>query len=267
MTRTLYGHRIRQPIGEISDFQANWRSITWTKRLGVGSRKFGIDIWMTTEAIASGARVCQSFLGAKNPQPKDPAADLSAMLVQVLGAVFALMEDHYAVWEKQMGSNAVPLFGFQYEVGVEPVNVNVDRAISTFQQGLTDLGTIWDRFSLREPGRACGRLAPVPYRIFRLPTVYGRGWSTMQLSPIGIVSCPSRSRVESLHPYIWAGPPRLCWILGARRAGRGPREALARRLKRISLTWWRAGTNHMPVESHDSIHLKAGCSRGRRREV
>ena len=39
------------------------------------------------------------------------------MLVQVLGAVFALMEDHYAVWGKTDGSNAVPLFGFQYEAG------------------------------------------------------------------------------------------------------------------------------------------------------
>ena len=53
---------------------------------------------MTTEAIASGARVCQSFLGAKIHDPKDPSADLSAMLVQVVGAVFALMEEHQSVW-------------------------------------------------------------------------------------------------------------------------------------------------------------------------
>ena len=58
---------------------------------------------------------------------------------------------------KTDGSNAVPLFGFQYEVGVEPVNVNVDRMISTFRQGLSDLGAIWDQILRQGPGKACGR--------------------------------------------------------------------------------------------------------------
>ena len=146
LTRTLYGHRIRQPIGGDFGFSGQLAQHYLDKHVWESEvAKFGIDIWMTTEAIASGARVCQSFLGAKIHNPKDPAADLSAMLVQVLGAVFALMEDHYAVWGKTDGSNAVPLFGFQYEVGVEPVNVNVDRMISTFRQGLSDLGAIWDQ--------------------------------------------------------------------------------------------------------------------------
>src|SRR5579883_2857083 len=101
--------------------------------------QFGIDIWMTTEAIASGARVCQSFLGAKIHNPKDPAADLAAMLVQVMGALFALMEEHQEVWGKLNGSNPVKLYGFQYEVGVEPVNVNVERMVGNFRQGLADL--------------------------------------------------------------------------------------------------------------------------------
>ncbi|MBA3753314.1 MAG: hypothetical protein H0X01_04085 [Nitrospira sp.] len=131
--------------------------------------KFGIDIWMTTEAIASGARVCQSFLGAKIHNPKDPAADLSAMLVQVLGAVFALMEDHYAVWAKTDGSNAVPLFGFQYEVGVEPVNVNVDRMISTFRQGLSDLGTIWDQILAPGTRQSLRLLGTCSLQDFRIP--------------------------------------------------------------------------------------------------
>jgi hypothetical protein len=98
---------------------------------------------MTTEAIASGARVCQSFLGAKIHNPKDPSADLSAMLMQVMGALFALMEQHEILWSRQEGSQPVPLFGFPYEVGVEPVNVNVERMVSHYRQGLADLEPIW----------------------------------------------------------------------------------------------------------------------------
>jgi glycosyltransferase involved in cell wall biosynthesis len=146
LTRALYGQRIRQPIG--GDFGFSGRLTehyldqhVWESDVA----RFGIDIWMTTEAIASGARVCQSFLGAKIHNPKDPSADLAAMLMQVLGAVFALMEEHDKVWLDRKISEPVKLFGFQYEVGVEPVNVNVERMIAAFQLGLEDLVPIWEQ--------------------------------------------------------------------------------------------------------------------------
>ena len=151
LTRSLYGQRIRQPIG--GDFGFSGRLTehyldqhVWESDVA----RFGIDIWMTTEAIASGALVCQSFLGAKIHNPKDPAADLAAMLMQVLGAVFALMESHHRVWSHRQGSAPVKLFGFQYEVGVEPVNVNVERMVASFKQGLKDLAPIWAQVLGRE---------------------------------------------------------------------------------------------------------------------
>ncbi len=146
LTRTLYGQRIRQPIGGDFGFAGHLSEHYLDQHVWESDvARFGIDIWMTTEAIASGARVCQSFLGAKIHNPKDPAADLAAMLMQVLGAVFALMESHHGVWSSVQGSKAVKLFGFQYEVGVEPVNVNVERMIAVFRQGLADLAPIWEQ--------------------------------------------------------------------------------------------------------------------------
>ncbi len=144
LTRALYGQRIRQPIGGDFGFSGKLAEHYANKHVWESDvARFGIDIWMTTEAIASGARVCQSFLGAKLHNPKDPAADLAAMLVQVVGAVFALMEEHQTVWSELKGSNAVRLFGFQYGVGVEPIHVNVERMVASFRQGLLDLEPIW----------------------------------------------------------------------------------------------------------------------------
>ena len=122
LTRALYGQQIRQPIGgEFRIFRtagvALSRPAVWESEVA----RFGIDIWMTTEAIASGARVCQSFLGAKIHNPKDPSADLSDMLMQVVGALFASMEQHDGLWAERAGSQPVRLFGFPYEVGVEAV--------------------------------------------------------------------------------------------------------------------------------------------------
>lgn len=170
LTRALYGQRIRQPIG--GDFGFSGRLTdhyldqhVWESDVA----RFGIDIWMTTEAIASGARVCQSFLGAKIHNPKDPASDLAAMLMQVLGAVFALMEVHHKVWSGKHESMPVKLFGFQYEVGVEPVNVNVDRMIASFQQGLADLAPIWEQALGRETVDELRSLQRVSGADFRIP--------------------------------------------------------------------------------------------------
>jgi glucosylglycerate synthase len=144
LTRALYGQRVRQPIGGEFGFSGALAvhyldQHVWESEVA----RFGIDIWMTTEAIASGARICQSFLGAKIHNPKDPSADLSAMLMQVMGALFALMEKHEMLWSRLEGSQPVPLFGFTYEVGVEPVHVNMERMVLHYRQGLADLEPIW----------------------------------------------------------------------------------------------------------------------------
>lgn len=170
LTRALYGERIRQPIGGDFGFSGRLAEHYLDKHVWESDvARFGIDVWMTTEAIASGARVCQSFLGAKIHNPKDPAADLSAMLVQVMGAVLALMEEHHAVWTNVKGSQPVKLFGFQYEVGVEPVHVNVERMVGNFRQGLADLEPIWKQMLAPETLDALLPLKACPPEAFRIP--------------------------------------------------------------------------------------------------
>jgi hypothetical protein len=169
LTRALYGQRIRQPIGGDFGFSGHLAEHYLDKHVWESDvARFGIDIWMTTEAIASGARVCQSFLGAKIHNPKDPAADLSAMLVQVVGALFALMQEHQSVWSKLAPSNAVKLFGFQYEVGVEPVNVRVEPMITSFRQGLADLEPLWRQMLTPQTMEGLMPLRNCPVQAFQI---------------------------------------------------------------------------------------------------
>lgn len=170
LTRALYGLRIRQPIGGDFGFSGALAEHYLRKQVWeTDVARFGIDIWMTTEAIASGARVCQSFLGAKIHNPKDPAADLSSMLVQVMGALFALMHQHHSVWSGLEGSSPVKLFGFQYAVGVEPVVVNVERMINNFRQGLLDLEPLWRQMLTQDTINALLPLKDCPLQDFRIP--------------------------------------------------------------------------------------------------
>ena len=91
LTRTLYGKDVRQPIGGDFGFSGRLASFYLTKDVWESDvARYGIDIWMTTTAIANNFLICQAFLGAKIHDAKDPGADLSAMLYQVVGATFDL---------------------------------------------------------------------------------------------------------------------------------------------------------------------------------
>lgn len=170
LTRALYGARVRQPIGGDFGFSGRLAGHYLDKHVWDSDvARFGIDIWMTTEALTSGARVCQSFLGAKIHNPKDPAADLSSMLAEVVGALFGLMETHQTTWQPVTGSRPVPIFGFQYETGVEPIHVNVDRMMTVFLQGLRDLAPLWSRIFSAETMTHIHALAKQSPSAFQMP--------------------------------------------------------------------------------------------------
>ncbi|HVX65567.1 MAG TPA: cell wall biosynthesis glycosyltransferase [Bryobacteraceae bacterium] len=161
LTRALYGLRVRQPIG--GDFGVSNRLFErylereddWETDVA----RYGIDIWMTTVAICDGFRVCQSFLGAKLHDAKDPGADLSAMLRQVVGSVFDLMQQYEAVWRGRDSSQDVDLFGFRYDVGLDPIAVDTGRMLNKFRQGCQELGEIWAAALKPDTSRAVAGLA------------------------------------------------------------------------------------------------------------
>jgi glycosyltransferase involved in cell wall biosynthesis len=147
MSRALFGRRIRQPIG--GDFGLSGRVASrflakdvWESDVA----RYGIDIWMTLTAMAEGFRVGQSYLGAKLHDAKDPGADLTAMFRQVVSSLFALMETYDAEWKKVETSEPVPMFGLPFDVGLEPIAVDVERMKRAYVQGLRDLGAIYRSF-------------------------------------------------------------------------------------------------------------------------
>jgi hypothetical protein len=136
LTRALYGLRIRQPIG--GDFGVSGDLIAhylkqddWDADVS----KFGIDIWMTTKAVAGGFAVCQTRLGAKVHDPKDPGADLGPMFSQVVGTMLRLTERHADRWLDVKGSHSIPDYGFERLGDPPPLMVNLGRLIAEFERG------------------------------------------------------------------------------------------------------------------------------------
>lgn len=149
LLRTLYGLRVRQPIG--GDFGFSGRMAraflsekSWDETVG----HFGIDIWMTTIAIARRFRVCQTFLGSpKTHRAKDPAKHLGPMFTQVMRTIFNLMIDFEYFWKDLYESWPSSIFGFGLGVEDKPpaVNVNTDALHDNFLNGFDNYGEIWEK--------------------------------------------------------------------------------------------------------------------------
>jgi hypothetical protein len=170
LTRALYGTRVRQPIGGDFGFSGELAKFYLTKDVwGTDVARYGIDIWMTTTALANNFRVCQAFLGAKIHDAKDPGSDLSAMLYQVVGATFDLMETYADVWKTVKDSRPVPTFGFRYAVGVEPVHVNLHAMIERFSLGVKELLDIWKEILPDDIINFLQRTEKMPEESFYIP--------------------------------------------------------------------------------------------------
>ena len=136
LTRALYGLRIRQPIGGDFAFVGELAAYyieqdVWDTDVA----RYGIDIWMTTNAITNNFNICQSNLGVKIHDAKDPAESLGPMFRQVVHTLFVLMEQNEAEWKAIKGSRTVPLFGLQGSLEPEPIKVNLDRLVTEYKAG------------------------------------------------------------------------------------------------------------------------------------
>jgi len=145
LTRALYGVRIRQPIGGEFGFSGDLArrfvdSGDWNGHIA----RFGIDIYMTTTALLSGARVAQAFLGAKIHDPKDPGADLAPMFSQVVGTLFDLAGRNAGRWQEVNGSRDAPVIGEIRPVEPEVVNASVDILRSKYTAARAEYAGLWD---------------------------------------------------------------------------------------------------------------------------
>jgi glucosylglycerate synthase len=170
LTRALYGKRVRQPIGGDFGFSGKLAKFYLTKEVWeTDVARFGIDIWMTTLAIVEGYKVCQSYLGAKIHDAKDPGSDLGPMFTQVVSSVLGLMGEYENRWRRVRKSQPVPTFGFHYEVGLEPVHVNLERMVGTFRLGIKDLKEIWRKVLLPETALWLESTGRLPDQTFVFP--------------------------------------------------------------------------------------------------
>ncbi|MEW5914587.1 MAG: glycosyltransferase [Thermodesulfobacteriota bacterium] len=171
LTRSLYGKRIRQPIG--GDFALSRNLARYYTEQDVWESevsRYGIDIWMTTSAITGGFKLCQSNLGVKVHDAKDPGQHLAPMFRQVIWTLFTLMEQNEKYWKPVKGSVSVPSFEHPLKAEPEEVKVNLDGMLKRFKVGYRQFSPLWKEIFCADCFAEIKKLARAGKKSFHLPT-------------------------------------------------------------------------------------------------
>ncbi len=118
----LLGYNIRQPIG--GDFAMSGKLVEylleqkWIKT----TKKYGVDIFLTSNAVLGNFKIAQANLGAKIHKPSAPK--LGPMFSQVSTTLFSKLIEGKQKWQKPIKTKPVPVF--YQKSGVKPQNLSID---------------------------------------------------------------------------------------------------------------------------------------------
>ena len=133
----IFGKNIRQPIGgdfALSDRLASYYlKQPWHKT----THEYGIDIFMTMNAITGGFRIGQVGLGSKIHKPSAPK--LGPMFVQVVSTALLTVLNNTHKWKDINSIEKSPVFGLQELAPAQDLEVNREETYRNINYHLLDL--------------------------------------------------------------------------------------------------------------------------------
>ena len=152
-TCSLYGKRLRQPIG--GDFALSGKLVETLLMSPLWSTpyvpRFGIDIFVTHTALGEGFKTKQALLGLKTHEAKDPSKQLASMFTEVVGSMFCCMESFEETWKSIRGIQPVTVIHGNIKSGSpEPVQVDPCELAKAHKAGFRSNKDIYSKILSRE---------------------------------------------------------------------------------------------------------------------
>ncbi|MBW2990915.1 glycosyltransferase [Candidatus Woesearchaeota archaeon] len=137
----LLCRNIRQPIGGDFSFSTklaeHWLEQEWSDTI----RQYGIDIFMTTNALLGNFKVCSTKLGAKIHKVKDPGESLGPMFRQVIGTLFSMLSKNPEILLNR-GIEHTIVFGDDQMQEPSMMTINTEKLRQTFNNGMNKYGAV-----------------------------------------------------------------------------------------------------------------------------
>ncbi len=132
----IFGRDIRQPIG--GDFALSGRlarhiaSVPWHRT----THQYGVDIFMTMQAILGDYKIGQVGLGSKVHKPSAPK--LGPMFVQVVSTAFGTVVNSFEKWKSVASVANTPVFGLKELAPAQDLEVDREMIRSNAAKGFDE---------------------------------------------------------------------------------------------------------------------------------
>jgi hypothetical protein len=144
LTRSLYGKRVRYPIG--TEFGCSARMVArlltrpgWSEE----ATRTAAELSLFVEAVVSGLKLGQVVTGTKALVGVDLGDDLTQVLHGVLSPVFTEVERRVPVWQKIRGSEPVELVGTPTPIETVAEPFAPEAMLDAFRLGQQSLAEVW----------------------------------------------------------------------------------------------------------------------------
>lgn len=111
LVRAAYGFRVSEPLA--AEFGCSSRFLAHCLEQDVWESdwaQYGIDLWITSTALAGGFACCQAPLGPRHGVAPDRPG-FPEIFRQVVSATFRCLEQHHTFWSRRAGSEPLPVIG------------------------------------------------------------------------------------------------------------------------------------------------------------
>jgi hypothetical protein len=141
LTRALYGRRVRFPLA--SDFCFSGRMIPELELALQRTTAQGQSIfWPATEAAIRDCAICEVHVDTRHVPPAD-GVDLSTVMSQTVGPLFAEMAINAPLWQRVRGSQSVETQGAAVAPPADGPPADTTPMLETFQLGFRNLQEVW----------------------------------------------------------------------------------------------------------------------------
>jgi glucosylglycerate synthase len=141
LTRALYGRRVRFPLAPdfcLSGEVLPQLEVALQRTTAQGQTLF----WPATEAVIRDTPICQVHVDVRH-LPSADGVDLSTVLTQTVGPLFAEMTTNAALWQRVRGSQPVESLGPSLPPPTDAAPANTTPMLETFQLGFRNLQEVW----------------------------------------------------------------------------------------------------------------------------
>ncbi len=141
LTRALYGKRVRFPLAPDFCFTGKMipeLEVALQRTIRQGQTLF----WPATEAILRDSAICQVQVDTRHVTAAD-GVDLSTVLSQTVGPLFAEMATNAPLWQRVRGSQPVESSGVAAAPPADGPPADTSPMLETFQLGFRNLQEVW----------------------------------------------------------------------------------------------------------------------------